>query len=342
MQAIVARQYGSPDVLHLETVDRPVPGPNQVLLRVRAASVNPLDYHLLHGAPIIRLFSGLRRPRSPVRGADVAGVVESTGPGVTRFYAGDAVFGTCQGAFAEYVRVAESAVVACPQGIPFEHAAAVPVAGITALQGLRDKGRVQAGQKVLVHGASGGVGTFAVQIAKILGAHVTAVTSPANLEFVRALGADFAIDYTRQNFTEGTDRYDVIFDCYASHAIADIRRVLTPHGVYVGAGGPMPGMLRLLLGIVARLALSLFRKQKTPFFVAKMNALDLSLLAGWMASGQLTPVLDQSYSLAQVPEALHYLETKHARGKVVIVVSHAANHTAEPAAPVAESLSSIP
>ncbi|MGA8161149.1 MAG: NAD(P)-dependent alcohol dehydrogenase [Acidobacteriaceae bacterium] len=330
MQAIVARHYGSPDVLHLETLDRPVPGPNQVLLRVRAASMNPLDYHLLHGAPFIRLFAGLGRPRAPVRGVDVAGVVEATGPGVTRFYAGDAVFGSCQGAFAEYVCTPETAVVSCPKGVPFEHAAAVPIAGITALQGLRDKGLVRPGQKVLIHGASGGVGTFAVQIARILGAHVTAVTSTDNLDFVRALGADFAIDYTREDFTRGGRIYDVIFDCYASHPLADCRRALEPNGIYVGVGGPTTGMLSLMGRLLAMFALSPFRKKKMAFFIAKMNASDLSLLAEWMASGQLTPVLDRCYALAQVPEALHYLETGHARGKVVIVMDSPAQPSANP------------
>jgi NADPH:quinone reductase-like Zn-dependent oxidoreductase len=324
MQAIVARQYGSPDVLSLETLDPPAPGPNQVLLRVRAAAVNPMDYHLLHGAPLVRLFAGLRRPRKPVCGVDVAGVVEATGSGVTRFHAGDAVFGSCEGAFAEYACAAESAVVACPPGVPFEHAAALPIAGITALQGLRDKGRMRPGQKVLIHGASGGVGTFAVQIARILGAHVTAVTSAANLDFVRALGADAVHDYAQQDFTRGGRLYDVIFDCYASHSLADCRRALEPAGIYIGAGGPMPSLLSFLLRLLTVLALSPFRKQKTPLFFAKMNPSDLSVLAGWMASGQLTPVLDRCYSLAQVPEALRYLETRHARGKVVIVVNSGA------------------
>jgi NADPH:quinone reductase-like Zn-dependent oxidoreductase len=323
MQAIVARQYGSPEVLHLENIDRPIPGPHQVLLRVRAASLNPLDYHLLHGAPLVRLFAGLARPRKPARGVDVAGVVEATGPGVTRFKPGDAVFGSCQGAFAEYACTAESAVVPLPQGVPFEHAAAVPVAGVTALQGLRDKGRIHPGQNVLVHGASGGVGTFAVQIAKILGAHVTAVTSPANQDFVRALGADFAIDYTQQDFTQSGRRYDIIFDCYASHSLADCRRALEPTGIYVGAGGPMPGLPRFLLRLLATLALAPFRRQKTPLFMAKMNAPDLSRLASWMESGQLTPVLDRGYPLEQLPEALRYLETRQARGKVVILLNHA-------------------
>ncbi len=324
MQAIVARQYGSPDVLHLETIDRPVPGPNEVLLRVHASSVNPLDYHMLHGAAVIRLFSGLRRPRQPIRGVDVAGVVEATGPGVTRFYAGDAVFGSCKGAFAEYVCTAETAVVARPQAVPFEHAAAVPIAGLTALQGLRDKGHVGPGQNVLIHGASGGVGTFAVQIAKILGAHVTAVTSSGNLDFVRALGADHAIDYTQEDFTRQDRRYDVIFDCYASHRLADLRRALAPEGIYVGVGGPAGSFLPFLARLLAILATGPFRKQKMVFFIAKLNAADLSLLGNWMASGQLTPVLDRGYPLAEVPEALKYLETGRARGKVFIVVDSGA------------------
>ena len=320
MQAIVARQYGSPDVLHLETVDRPKPGPKEVLLRVRASSVNPMDYHLLHGAPIIRLFSGWRAPRQPIRGADVAGVVEDVGTQVTRFHRGDAVFGTCRGAFAEAACAPESSLAMLPGGVPFEHAAAAPIAGLTALQGLRDHGHLQSGQTVLIHGAAGGVGSFATQIARILGAHVTAVTSRANLDFVRALGADAALDYAHEDFTQQGRRYDLIFDCYANHSLADCRRALEPDGIYIGAGGPMPGMLRLLAGILGRKVLSHFSRQKFPFFVAKVNATDLSLLAGWIACGQLTPVLDQCYSLEKVPEALRYLETGHARGKVIIVV----------------------
>lgn len=338
MQAIVARQYGSPDVLHLETLDHPVPGPNQVLLRVRAASVNPLDYHMLHGFPLIRLLPGLRRPGKPTRGVDVAGVVEATGSGVTRFHAGDAVFGSCGGAFAEYACTAESAVVACPPGVPFEHAAAVPVAGLTALQGLRDKGHLHPGQNVLIHGASGGVGTFAVQIAKILGAHVTAVTSTANLDFIRALGADYTIDYTQEDFTQQDRRYDLILDCYASHSLGDLRRALAPDGIYVGVGGPANGFLPFLVRLLVILVLSPFRKQKMIFFIAKLNAPDLSLLAEWMASGQLTPVLDRGYPLEQAAEALRYLETGKARGKVVIVVSSTALHADEKAAPQSSSL----
>lgn len=321
MQAIVARQYGSADVLRPESVDLPVPGPKQVLLRVRAASVNPLDYHLLRAEPgFMRLFSGLGKPRSPVRGADVAGVVEAIGSEVSSLHPGDAVFGTGRGAFAEFAVAPESALAAKPVNVPFEHAAAAPIAGITALQGLRDKGGLRPGQNVLIHGASGGVGTFAVQIAKILGAHVTAVTHSANLDFVRALGADAAIDYTQEDFTRQGNRYDAILDCYASHPLADCRRALTPRGIYVGVGGPAKGLLPFVGRLLAILLLSPFQKQKTAFFIAKMKAADLALLGEWMASGQLTPVLDHCYPLERVPEALRYLETGKARGKVVIVV----------------------
>ncbi|MGA8529069.1 MAG: NAD(P)-dependent alcohol dehydrogenase [Acidobacteriaceae bacterium] len=322
MQAIAARHYGSPDVLKLETLDRPAPGPNQVLLRVRAASVNPLDYHLLRAEPaFVRLFSGLGGPRHPIRGVDVAGVVEAVGPEVTHLHPGDAVFGTGLGVFSEYACAAESTLAAKPPSVPFEHAAAAPIAGVTALQALRDQGRLRAGQHVLVHGAAGGVGTFAVQIAKILGAHVTAVTSTANLEFVRALGADCALDYTQEDFTRGGRLYDVIVDCYASHSLADCRRALTPQGIYVGVGGPTSGGLMSFSGrILAMLMFSPFRKKKMVFFIAKMNPADLAQLADWMAVGQLTPVLDRCYSLVQVPEALHYLRRGRARGKVVIVV----------------------
>jgi len=333
MQAIVARRYGPPEVLHLETLDRPVPGPHQVLLRVRAASVNPLDYHLLHGAFFIRLFSGMRRPRQPVRGADVAGVVEAAGAGVSGFRPGDPVFGTCEGAFAEFACAPESTIAASPPGVPFEHAAAAPVAGITALQGLRDHGCLRPGQTVLVHGAAGGVGTFAVQIAKILGAHVTAATSSAHLNFVRALGADAAIDYTQEDFTRQDRRYDVILDCYSSHSLADCRRALSPRGIYVGVGGPAGSFLTFLGRLLVMLALSPFRKQKMVFFIAKMHAGDLAQLADWMAGGQLTPVLDHCYALEKVPDALRYLETGKARGKVVIVVVDATSQASRESVP---------
>lgn len=325
MQAIVARQYGSPDVLQLESIPAPQPTPREVLIRVRAASVNPLDYHLLHGAPAwLRLLTGLGGPRNPGRGVDVAGVVDAVGASVTRFRPGDAVFGTARGAFAEYVCTAESALSAKPEGISFEQAAAAPIAGLTALQGLRDHGRVRAGQRVLIHGAGGGVGTFAVQIAKVLGAHVTAVTSAANLDFVRALGADAAMDYHEEDFTQGPQRYDVIFDCYASHPLADCRRALTPSGVYVAVGGPVKGLLEFTTRLVAMLALSPFLQQKMVFFMAKTREADLAQLAAWMAAGQVTPVLDRCYALAHVADALRYLETGHARGKVVIVVESGA------------------
>lgn len=325
MQAIAARHYGSPDVLHLETFDQPVPGPHQVFLRVRASSLNSLDYHLLRAEPaFVRIFSGLGGPRQPIRGVDVAGVVEAAGSEVTRLHPGDAVFGTCTGAFAEFACAAESTLGPKPTSVPFEHAAAAPVAGITALQGLRDAGHLHPGQRVLVHGAAGGVGTFAVQIAKILGAHVTAVTNTANLEFVRALGADCALDYTQEDFTRGGRVYDVIFDCYVSHSLADCRRALTPQGIYVGVGGPTSGGLLSFFGrILAMLAFSPFRKKKMAFFIAKMNPADLAQLADWMAFGHLTPVLDRCYTLAQVPEALHYFRRGHVRGKVVIVVDSA-------------------
>jgi NADPH:quinone reductase-like Zn-dependent oxidoreductase len=326
MQAIVARQYGSPDVLRLESIDPPVPGPTQVLVRARAAAVNPMDYHLLRAEPaVVRVFSGLGSPRRPVRGVDISGIVEATGSEVTRFHPGDPVFGTCLGAFAEYACAAESTLAPKPPGVPFEHAAASPVAGITALQGLRDKGRVRPGQKVLIHGAAGGVGNFAVQIAKILGAHVTAVTRPANLEFVRALGADSVIDSTQQDFTKQGRHYDLIFDCYACHGLADLRRALEPTGIYLGVGGPTTGGLLAFFGrLLAIVALSTFLKQTMIFFVAKIIPADLAQLADWIANGHLTPVLDRCYPLPQVPDALRYLKAGHARGKVVIVIDSTA------------------
>jgi NADPH:quinone reductase-like Zn-dependent oxidoreductase len=326
MKAIVYRNYGSPDVLRLEDIEKPVPDDNQILIKVRAASVNPLDWHYMEGTPYIaRLMAfGLLTPKVTRLGVDYAGTVEAVGRNVTQFKPGDDVFGGRNGAFAEYVCVlADRAVVLKPANLTFEQAASVPIAAITALQGLRDKGKVQPGQKVLINGASGGVGTFAVQIAKALGADVTGVCSTRNVEMVRSLGADRVIDYTKEDFTKGEQRYDVILDNVGNHSLSECRRMLNPEGKYVliGGGGlndgrwsgPFP---RLIKAIV----LSPFVSQDMGMMLAELNKKDLTILGDLMQAGKVTPLIDRRYRLSEVPEAIRYLEDGHARGKVVITV----------------------
>jgi NADPH:quinone reductase-like Zn-dependent oxidoreductase len=322
MKAIIYCDYGSPDVLRLADVEKPVPGDSQMLVRVRAAAVNPLDWHYMRGEPYIgRLGMGLRKPKVTRLGVDYAGVVESVGSAVTQFKPGDEVFGGRNGAFAEYISVrADRAVALKPANVTFEQAAAVPVAAITALQGLRDKGQLQPGQRVLINGASGGVGTFAVQIAKALGAHVTGVCSARNVELVRSIGADEVIDYTRENFTEGARRYDLIIDNVGNHSLSDLERVLEPNGTYVMIGGPsgrwiapFPRVLRLLLA-------SRFGDHEMRFFLAELNKEDLTFLRDLMQGGKVTPVIDRRYPLREASEAIRYLETGRARGKVVLTV----------------------
>ena len=298
MQAVIYRRYGPPDVLEYEELDRPVAAPGEVLIQVRAASVNPYDWHFLRGTPsFIRLFTGLRRPKSPHLGADVAGVAIAIGPGVTRFKRGDAVFGVCKGAFAEFACGKETELAPKPERLSFAQAASVPIAGITALQGLRDRGRVQPGQRVLIIGAAGGVGTFAVQIGKWLGAHLTGVCSTRNLAFVRALGADCAIDYTLQDFTRSDDHYDVIFDLVGNHPLKAIRRVLSSKGTFVGCGGGGPDkpVSELLSTMVGRLVTSPFTSQKLTGVIAKVNAADLNVLGDLLQFGKIEPALDRSY-----------------------------------------------
>jgi NADPH:quinone reductase-like Zn-dependent oxidoreductase len=324
MQAVIYRRYGPPDVLEYEELDRPVPAPGKVLIQVRAASVNPYDWHFLRGTPsFIRLFTGLRRPKSPHLGADVAGVAIAIGPGVTRFKRGDAVFGVCKGAFAEFACGKETELAPKPERLSFAQAASVPIAGITALQGLRDRGRVQPGQRVLIIGAAGGVGTFAVQIGKWLGAHLTGVCSTRNLAFVRALGADCAIDYTLQDFTRSDDHYDVIFDLVGNHPLKAIRRVLSSKGTFVGCGGGGPDkpVSELLSTMVGRIVTSPFTSQKLAGVIAKVNAADLNVLSDLLQFGKIEPALDRSYPLSGVAEALRYVESCHARGKVTIAVA---------------------
>lgn len=323
MKAIQYHCYGSPDVLRLENVEKPTIADDQVLVKVRAASANPLDWHYLRGEPyLMRLFVGFGAPKDPRLGVDFAGIVEAVGPRVTRFKPGDEVFGGAGGAFAEYVKVSERRGVARkPDNITFEHAAAVGVAGITALQGLRDHGQLQPGQKVLINGASGGVGTFAVQIAKSIGAEVTGVCSERNVEMVRSLGADHVINYKEENFTELGKRYDVILDNVGNHSLSDIRRVLEPEGTLVIVGTSSTGNFigPLWRPLVSRM-MDPFVSQNFKNFIAQFNYEDLNLLAGLMRKNEMMPVIDRIYPLSEVPEAIRYSETGHARAKIVIEV----------------------
>jgi len=327
MKAVVYTDYGSPDVLEIRDIKLPVPNDDQVLIRVRAASINPLDWHYIEGTPyIMRAFGvGLRKPKDPRLGVDMAGEVEAIGKNVTQFKPGDEVFGGRNGAFAEYVCArADRAIALKPSNITFEQAASVPIAAITALQGLRDKGHISPGQKVLINGASGGVGTFAVQIAKSWGAEVTGVCSTRNLDLVRSLGADHVIDYTKEDFTKGEQRYDVILDNVGTQPLSGFKRALVPNGicVMIGGGGPNDGGL---IGPMARpikaLFLSPFMTQKMGMMMAELNKKDLNVLGDLMQSGKVKPVIDRTYPLSQIADAIRYLEQGHARGKVVITIA---------------------
>jgi NADPH:quinone reductase-like Zn-dependent oxidoreductase len=322
MKAIVHHDYGSPGVLRLEEVDKPVPDDNQILVRVRAASVNPLDWHFLRGSPYIaRLQMGLVRPKETRLGVDLAGQVEAVGKNVTQFKPGDEVFGTEFGAFAEYVCTDEKSLVLKPATITFEQAAAIPVAGATALQGLRDKGKIQAGQKVLINGAAGGVGTFAVQIAKSFGAEVTGVCSARNVEMVRSLGADRVIDYTKEDFTKGEQRYDLILDMIGNHSLSDCMRTLTPQGRLVIVGSTDKGNWLGPVSIMLRAAvLSRFASHDVGAFLAHTTQKDLTIVGDLMQAGKVRSVIDRRYGLSDVPEAIGYLEEGHARGKVVVTL----------------------
>ena len=325
MKAITYCNYGLGNV-KLEDVEKPVPNDDQVLVKVRAASVNPYDWHFVEGTPkIMRMMGvGLRKPKDTRLGVDFAGTVEAVGKNVTQFKPGDDVFGGKGGAFAEYVcRRAEGAVALKPANITFEQAASVNIAGITALQGLRDKGKVQPGQKVLINGASGGVGTFAVQIAKTFGADVTGVCSTRNVDLVRSLGADHIIDYTKEDFAKGDQRYDVILDNVPNHSLSECRRILNPNGKYVMIGGGGPNDNRWIgpFGrVIHTMVLSPFVSQKMGMMMADANQKDLTVLADMMQSGKVKPVIDRTYKLSEVPQAIRYLEQGHARGKVIISV----------------------
>jgi NADPH:quinone reductase-like Zn-dependent oxidoreductase len=322
VKAIVYREYGPPDVLRCEEIEKPAPGDSEVLLQVRAAALNPYDWHFMRGEPYaIRLMAGIGKPKNKRLGADVAGIVETAGRSVTQFKPGDAVYGLCQGAFGEYVCTAESKLVKKPDGMTFEQAASIPIAGLTALQSLRDKGKIQPGQSVLINGASGGVGTFGVQIAKSLGANVTGVTSTRNGELVRSIGADDVIDYTKQDFTKGTQRFDLILDCVGNHSFAECCRVLNPKGKIVGAGGKTDNwMLKPIGRMITSAVQSLFVSQKQLSIFAKMNQADLLAISELVTSGKVTPVVDRRCKLDELPEAMRYLEEGHARGKVVMVI----------------------
>jgi NADPH:quinone reductase-like Zn-dependent oxidoreductase len=323
MKAIVHRCYGSPDVIRLEDVPKPTPKDDEILVRVHAASVNPLDWHYLEGTPyMVRIDGGFGKPENPRLGVDFAGAVEAVGKSVTRFKPGDQVFGGKFGALAEYVAVSEKRAVALkPANLSDAQAAAVAIAGITALQALRDQGHIRAGQSVLVNGASGGVGTFAVQIAKSFGATVTGVCSTRNVELVRSLGADHVIDYTQEDFTKGSQRYDLILDNVATHSLADYRRVLTPNGAYIMVGSTDVGhWFGWAVGPLEAWLLSPFTSQKLGMILAELNKDDLATLAALMESGKVTPVIDRTYKLSEAAEALRYLEKGHARGKVVVTV----------------------
>ncbi len=323
MQAIVHRCYGPPDVLKLENIEKPTPEDNQVLVKVHAAAVNPLDWHFMRGKPyILRMDAGLGAPKNPRLGVDFAGTVEAIGKNVKRFKPGDEVFGGKFGAFAEYVRVAEDGSLALkPANLSFEQAASVNIAAITALQALRDRGKIQPGQKVLINGASGGVGTFAVQIAKAFGAEVTGVSSTRNVELVRSLGADHVVDYTKEDFTESGQLYDVILDNVGNRPLLDVRRVLNPKGKYIliGGGGPDAGpWIGVFVGAIKALVLSWFVDQDMGMFMSEGNQEDLAILGDLMQAGKVTPVIDRRYKLSETAEAMRYLEEGHARGKVVI------------------------
>lgn len=320
MKAIVYDKHALPDGLIYAEVDRPTPAADEMLIRVRAASVNPLDYHTLRHPLIRRFLKIMTRQETSRPGRDVAGEVEAVGANVTQFKPGDAVFGVAAGAFAEYACTKESRVARKPAEISFEHAAAVPVAGLTALQGLRDYGRLSQGQSVLINGAAGGIGTFAVQIAKHFGANVTGVCSTRNIEMVRELGADRVIDYTQENYTSDARQYDLVFDIAGNHSFAERRRAMKAKGTYVGAGivalnFSVPG---LIVNMVSESVRKRFVSQKFLTFIAKITQEDLTRLADLIRSGKVTPVIDRTYSLTEVPDAIRYLEQRHARGKVVI------------------------
>lgn len=321
MKAIVQSRYGSPDLLRLEEIAKPGVKDDEVLVRVRAAAVNIGDWHLLRGVPyVMRLVFGLRGPRRKTPGLDIAGQVEAVGGNVRRLRPGDEVFGWCRGAFAEYARTAENNLLPTPSNLTFEQAAAIGDSAFTALAAVRDQGRAQPGQRVLINGASGGVGTFAVQIAKSFGANVTAVCSTRNIDLVRSLGADHVIDFTTEDFTQSAGRYDVMLDLVGNRSLSDCRRVLTPRGTYVLVGVKDMGRWFGLGRQIKALLLSPAVGQRMRVFVARHTREDLVVLKELVETGEVAPVIDRRYSLSDVPEALRHQGEGHARGKIVIVV----------------------
>jgi len=320
MKAIVYQKYGSPDVLKLEEVEKPTPKESQVLIKVHAASINAGDYRVMRADPFfIRLMGGgLLRPKDPRLGSDVAGRVEAVGGNVKRFQRGDEVFGCAHGSFAEYTLAREGYLTSKPANRSYEQAAAVPVAALTALQGLRDAGGIRPGQKVLIQGASGGVGTFGVQLAKLFGAEVTAVCSTRNLKVASSIGADHVVDYTREDFTRSQQRYDLIFAANGYHPLSAYKRALSPQGIYVCAGGTLPQFFQAIL-LGSWMSRNGGKKLGT-MGIAKVNREDLAHLAELLEGGKIIPVIDQSYPLREIAEAFRHVEEKHAQGKVVITM----------------------
>jgi NADPH:quinone reductase-like Zn-dependent oxidoreductase len=325
MKAIVYSEYGSPDVLRLAEIEKPAPKENQVLVKVRAASVNPLDWRFLRGQPRIVRIAG--KPKNRIPGGDLAGQVEAVGARITQFRPGDEVFGTCNGTFAEYACVKENRIMRKPPALPFEQAAAIPVAMFTAVQALRDKGRLQPGQSVLIVGAAGGVGTFTVQVAKALGGIVTGVCSTRNVELVRSIGADHVIDYTRGDYTLSEERYDLVLQVAGNRKMPELRRLVAAGGTFVAIGGGVgrdesgtDGMLEVLGLLIGGNLLSRFRRQRAFMLLAHARPSDLVFATELIAAGKLKPVIDRTYPLAEAAEAIRYLEAGHARGKVIVVV----------------------
>jgi NADPH:quinone reductase-like Zn-dependent oxidoreductase len=323
MKAFVLPKYGPPDVLELQDIPKPVPKGNEVLVKINAAALNAADWHLMRGSPFLMrlIFGGLIKPKFKILGADMAGIVETVGSKVKQFKPGDEVFGDISvsgwGAFAEYASVHEKALVLKPVNLTFEEAAAVPLAAGTALQALRDYGRIKAGQKVLINGASGGVGTFAVQIAKSYGTEVTAVCSSGNMEQARSLGADHVIDYKKEDFTRSEKRYDLILDCAAFRSLSDYKRILNPGGIYVLVGGSTSNAMKLMM--LGQL-ISMAGNKKFSSMMAQPNSKDLEFVKDLIEAGKIAPVIDRSYPLQELPDAMRYLEDGHAKGKIVITM----------------------
>lgn len=323
MKAIVQKNYGPPDVLELQDIPKPVPKDSEVLVKIHAAALNAADWHLMRGSPYLMrlMFGGMFKPKFKILGADMAGKVEAVGSNTKQFKPGDEVFGDISvsgwGAFAEYAAVHEKALVLKPAGLTFEEAAAVPLAAVTALQALRDSGKIKAGQKVLINGASGGVGTFAVQIAKSFGSEVTAVCSTLKLDQARSIGADLVIDYKKEDFTRSKKRYDLILDCAAFRSLSDYKRILNPGGFYVLVGGSTSHAMKLMmLGTF----ISMAGNKKFSSMMAKPNSKDLELVKDLIEAGKIAPVIDRSYPLQELPDAMRYLEEGHAKGKIVIII----------------------